>query len=96
MLFTTVVLAQIFDAFDARSDRVSAFVHPFDHRLLWLAIAVTIALQVLVVHAPPLNRAFDTVPLDAGRWATCWALASVVLFVSEVRKLVVRVRHRPS
>jgi magnesium-transporting ATPase (P-type) len=90
MVFTTVVLAQIFNAFNARSDRVSAFVRPFDNRLLWAAAAATVALQVLVVHAPPLNRAFDTVPLGADQWATCVALSSSVLFVDEVRKLIVR------
>jgi magnesium-transporting ATPase (P-type) len=94
MLFTTVVLAQIFNAFNSRSDRVSAFVRPFENRLLWLAVAVTVGLQVLVVHAEPLNRAFDTVPLDARRWVICWALASVVLLVDEIRKLIVRARSR--
>ncbi|MDH3681509.1 MAG: cation-translocating P-type ATPase [Acidimicrobiia bacterium] len=92
MVFTTLVLAQIFNAFNARSDRISAFVRPFDNRLLWAAVAVTVALQVLVVHAPALNRAFDTVPLDARRWAICLALSSSVLVVEEGRKLVVRAR----
>jgi len=45
-----------------------------------------------VVHAPALNRAFDTVPLDARRWAICLALSSSVLVVEEGRKLVVRAR----
>jgi magnesium-transporting ATPase (P-type) len=92
MLFTTVVLAQIFNAFNARSDRVSAFVRPFENRLLWLSAVVTVALQVAVVHLGALNTAFDTVPLDLRRWGLCLALASVVLVAAELRKLVVRVR----
>jgi calcium-translocating P-type ATPase len=92
MVFTTVVLAQIFNAFNARSDLVSAFVRPFDNRLLWAAAALTVVLQVLVVHAPPLQRAFDTESLDVAQWAVCVALASAVLWVDEIRKLLARRR----
>lgn len=50
MLFTTVVLAQVFNAFNSRSDTVSAFEKVFENRLLWLAAAATVVLQVAVVH----------------------------------------------
>ncbi len=92
MLFTTVVLAQIFNAFNARSDRISAFVQPFGNRLLLAAAALTVALQVAVVHLAPLNRAFDTTALDVSRWLVCVGLASLVLVADELRKLVVRSR----
>jgi hypothetical protein len=45
---------------------------------------------VAVVHLPVLNLAFGTVPLDAGQWAVCVAMASGVLWVSEGRKWVGR------
>ncbi|MEL6890941.1 MAG: cation-transporting P-type ATPase, partial [Actinomycetota bacterium] len=96
MLFTTVVLAQVFNAFNSRSDRVSAFRDPFANRLLWLAVVVTVVLQVAVVHVPTLNRAFDTTPLDLGRWLICFALASCVLIVDEIRKAIARVRRGPT
>jgi len=92
MAFTTVVLAQIFNAFNARSDRTSAFVRMFDNRLLWAAGAVTVTMQVAVVHMPPLNRAFDTTPLGVDQWAICLGLATSVLAVEELHKLVVRIR----
>ena len=90
MVFTTIVLAQIFNAFNSRSDTVSAFVRPFANRLLWGAVALTVALQIFVVHVPFMNRAFDTEPLDVGRWAICIGLASTVLFADELRKLLHR------
>jgi magnesium-transporting ATPase (P-type) len=93
MLFTTVVLAQIFNAFNSRSDSVSAFVKPFDNRLLWLAVVATVALQVAVVHLGVLNRAFDTTALDLRQWSICWALAGTVLLAVEVRKLLHRDRR---
>ena len=98
MVFTTLVIAQVGNAFNSRSDQVSAFVRPFENRLLWLAVAVTVLLQVAVVHVPFLNDAFDTVPLDAERWAICCALAAVVLLAGEIRKVLARsaVRGQPA
>jgi magnesium-transporting ATPase (P-type) len=93
MAFTTVVLAQVFNAFNSRSDTTSAFVRMFDNRLLWAAAGSTVLLQIAVVHLPVLNRAFETEPLDARRWTVCAALATLVLIVEEVRKVAVRWRH---
>jgi P-type Ca2+ transporter type 2C len=74
MAFTTLVLAQLFNAFNARSDRVSAFHHLFTNAWLWGAVALSLALQVLVVQSPWLNEAFGTRPLSlgAGRPASAW------------------------
>ena len=93
MAFTTLVLAQLYNCFNARSDRVSAFHQLFANPLLWGAIAVSVALQVAVVHVPLLNDAFDTSPLSLGQWGTCVALASAVLWADELRKLVRRHRR---
>ncbi len=90
MAFTTLVLAQLYNCFNARSDRVSAFHQMFANPLLWAAIALSVALQVAVVHVPLLNDAFDTSPLSAGQWAACAALASAVLWTDELRKLARR------
>ena len=62
--FTTLVFAQLFNCFNARSDRQSATRHLFTNPVLWAAIAVSAVLQVAVVHVPFLNDAFDTAPLD--------------------------------
>jgi P-type Ca2+ transporter type 2C len=93
MAFTTLVLAQLYNCFNARSDRVSAFHQTFANPLLWAAIAVSVALQVAVVHVPILNDAFDTSPLSVAQWATCAALASTVLWANELRKLARRPRR---
>jgi magnesium-transporting ATPase (P-type) len=88
--FTVLVLAQLFNCFNSRSDRVSAFRGLFTNRWLWAAIALSLALQVLVVHVPILNRAFGTTPLSAADWALCAALASSVLWLDELKKLLTR------
>jgi calcium-translocating P-type ATPase len=88
--FTTLVLAQLFNCFNSRSTRRSAFPTVFGNRLLWAAVAVSLLLQVAVVHVPLLNQAFGTAPLTPRQWALCALLASVVLGAEEVRKLVLR------
>ena len=90
MAFTTLVLAQLFNCFNARSDRASAFHHLFTNGWLWGAIALSAMLQVAVVQLPFLNDAFDTTPLGAGDWLICLGLASVVLWADEAKKLVER------
>ena len=90
MAFTTLVLAQLFNCFNARSDRTSAFHRLFTNRWLWGAIALSALLQVAVVQLPFLNDAFHTAPLGLDEWLICLGLASVVLWAAEAKKLVER------
>lgn len=92
--FTVLVLAQLFNALNARSETTSAFRHLFVNRWLWGALVISAVLQVAVVHVPLLNRAFGTVPLTGEQWLVCLAMASVVLWFSEVRKVVERLVDR--
>jgi len=88
MAFTTLMLFQIFNVVNARSDEQSAFVHLFTNRWLWTAMGVSVALQVAVVHVPGLQRAFGTVGLNGKDWLYCLMVASSVLWVREISKLV--------
>jgi magnesium-transporting ATPase (P-type) len=84
--FTVLVLAQLFNCFNARSEDISAFRHIFANPWLWGAVALSALLQVAVVHVGFLNVAFGTVPLEPGQWVACVAMASAVLWLSELRK----------
>ncbi|PKO68605.1 MAG: haloacid dehalogenase [Betaproteobacteria bacterium HGW-Betaproteobacteria-16] len=88
--FTVLVLTQLFNCFNARSASASAFQGAFSNRWLWAAVALSVALQAAVVHLPFLNLAFGTVPLSAGQWGVCVAMASGVLWFGEARKLLRR------
>ncbi|MFS0849291.1 cation-translocating P-type ATPase [Novosphingobium panipatense] len=88
--FTTLVFAQLFNAFCARSDVISAFTHWFANRWLWAAVLLSALLQVAVIHLSPLNAAFGTVPLALDDWLICLAMGSAVLWFSEGRKLLRR------
>lgn len=92
--FTTLVFAGLFTAFNARSATSSAFRGLFTNAWLWGAVVLAIVLQVAVVSLPPLQVAFGTAPLDAMHWLVCAGMASVVLWVEELRKLGIRVAGR--
>ncbi len=90
MAFTTLMLFQIFNVLNARSDERSALVHLFANGWLWAAIAGSIVLQVLVVYMPVLQRGFGTVGLTTRDWVLCVAVASSVLWLREASKLMTR------
>lgn len=90
--FSTLVLAQLFNTLNSRSETVSALHHLFVNKWLWGAIALGAVLQIAVVEVPVLQVAFSTEPLDPTHWAVVVAMASLVLWVGEIRKAVRRAR----
>jgi Ca2+-transporting ATPase len=94
MTFTTLMLFQLFNVFNARSDERSAFDGMFRNHWLWLAVGVSVALHLLVIYTPLLQKAFATVSLSFGDWARCVAVASSVLWLRELTKIVARRRRR--
>ena len=95
MAFTTLVLAQLFNVFNSRSDERSAFAGLFANPWLWVAVALSLGLQFLVVHVPAMQSAFGTVELSAADWARCVVASSAVLWAGEIAKLLRRGRPAP-
>jgi len=90
MAFTTLMLFQIFNVFNARSDERSAFAGLFSNKLLWGAVLLSLLLQVAVIYVPFLQKTFSCVSLSIGDWLRCAAVASSVLWLRELTKLVTR------
>jgi Ca2+-transporting ATPase len=88
MAFTTLVFFQLFNAFNARFADRSAFHRLAANRWLWLAVLGAVVLQLAVVHVPFLQHAFRTVPLSLREWLVCAAVASSVLWIVELKKLL--------
>jgi Ca2+-transporting ATPase len=87
LAFTTFVLFQFFNVFNARAEQGTTFNSAFfTNARLWLALASVIALQVLVVNWPPAQAVFDTVSLSLWDWAMATAVAASVLVLDEARK----------
>ena len=98
LTFTTFVLFQFFNVFNARAEKGSAFTrHFFSNRALWLALLGVISLQLTAVYWPPAQAVFKTTALSLQDWALAVAVASSVLLLEEARKLLLRlVRGAPA
>ena len=92
--FTTLVMAQLFNTLNSRSENISAFHHLFVNPWLWGSLALGVVLQVLVVQVGFLQTAFGTASLDLTHWGVCVAMASSVLWFDEIRKLIRRAAAR--
>jgi Ca2+-transporting ATPase len=90
MAFTTLVFFSLFTVFNARSDVRSAFSGLFANKWLWGAVVLALLLQALVIYLPFLQQAFSTVSLSARDWLFCGIIASSVLWLSELRKMILR------
>jgi len=91
LAFTTFVLFQFFNIFNARNEHGSAFNRQlFANDKLWLALAAVVGLQVVAVHWGPAQTIFDTVDLSLADWLLATAIASSVLVLEELRKLGLR------
>jgi Ca2+-transporting ATPase len=98
LTFTTFVLFQFFNVFNARAEAGSAFTrHSFSNRALWLALFGVISLQLTAIYWPPAQSVFKTTSLSLEDWALAVGVASSVLLVEEARKLLMRlVRSTPA
>ncbi len=94
MAFTTLVLFSLFTVFVSRSGSQSAFRGLFSNLWLWLAVLLSLLLQVAVVYLPFLQKAFSTVSLRSEDWLLCALVASSVLWLGELGKLAVRISAR--
>ena len=93
--FTVLALCQWFNVLNCRSERSSALSFSiFKNPWLIGGLVVSNLLQLAVVFWPPLARIFHTVPFGLEEVVILGAVASLVLWVEELRKLVVRRRDR--
>jgi Ca2+-transporting ATPase len=94
MTFTTLMMFQLFNVLNARSDERSAFGGIFANHWLWAAIGLSLVLHAAVIYVPFLQQAFSTTALSAGDWLLCAAVASSVLWLRELSKLLARATSR--
>jgi Ca2+-transporting ATPase len=88
LAFTTFVLFQIFNVFNARFERSSALGrHALSNDVLWMTLAVVLALQIAVVHVPAMQPWLSTTALSLEDWGLAVGVASSVLVFDELRKL---------
>ena len=91
MAFVTFVFFQFFNILNSRMETLSVFSkRTLSNWRLWASLGAVGAIQVLVTVVSPLQSLFHTTNISVGQWLICAAVASSVIFVEELRKLVTR------
>jgi len=89
--FTVLAMCCWFNVLNCQSARASALgLQIVRNRWLLGGLSLSVLLQALVLYAPPMNALFHTVPLPLASLLPLLALASLVLWAEEARKLWVR------
>lgn len=95
MAFVTFVFFQAFNLLNVRDATRSVFSREtLRNTSAFVATAIVIVLLVLMVEVDALHGFFTTVDLTSGQWLVCVAVGSVILWIGELTKALLRGRHR--
>lgn len=87
----TIIVMQVVNVFLCRHPRRSAFTFAlWSNRLLWVGIAVELALILGIVYTPLGQRIFGTAPLPVHVWLLAAVFAMTMLAIEELRKWILR------
>lgn len=91
LVFLLMVLLENFHVFNCRSEYRSTFRVPLRHNLVLVAgVLAAQGIHILAMHIPFMQSVLRVNPVSAGEWLHLFLLASVVLVVMEIFKLVKR------
>ena len=91
LLFTSIAFAELAGGFAMRSERTSLRrLGPFTNRPLVAAVALTIALQVLLVVTPLARDVLGLAPLEPSHWVLVVGIALAYLGAVELEKWISR------
>jgi len=94
-LLLLMVLLQNVDAFNARSETLSAFRNPLaNNPLLAAGVCAALLLHVGAMHVPLMQRVLDIGPITADQWLVFPAVALSLLAVMELHKAGWKWRRR--
>ncbi|MFW5713875.1 MAG: cation-translocating P-type ATPase, partial [Brevefilum sp.] len=92
IVFTTLAMFQVFNAFNCRSRTRSIFTMGFfKNPYLLLAVTASILLQIGAIYLPFMQNALGTTPLAIQDWGGIFLISSSILIVDEIRKLIQRI-----
>jgi Ca2+-transporting ATPase len=95
MVFITLVLAELVNAFNCRSDYLSLFkVGVFKNRFLILAVLASLGMMVAVIEWDPLSSLFHTTPLRWQDWVVAIILSLTLIPVVELTKWLIGRKRR--
>ena len=90
MTFVCLVVIQLVNAYNFRSDRLSVLRRPFANRWLNVAVLWEVTLLLVVVYLPVLHAPFGTFALTAVDWVIVVGAALTIVPVLELAKALAR------
>ncbi len=87
---TVLAVYQWFNAWNCRSDRLSAFSNMLTNPALVWAFFGSAALHAFVIYTPFMQQILSTVPLTLAEWGLAIGVSLSIVVVEELRKFVVR------
>ena len=94
MAFLTMSMAEIFHAFNMRSQKQSVFTLKRQNVVLWGAMLGSLLLTTAVIYVPFLSEAFGFTHINLTEYAVALALAFCVIPIVELVKLCTRLATR--
>jgi P-type Ca2+ transporter type 2C len=88
MALTVLAAFQWFNAWNVRSETNSAFYRPFTNKYLILGLFGAVGSHIFAVYNPFMQNILRLVPLDPYDWAIAISVASSILLVEEIRKII--------
>ncbi len=89
MAFTMLVMFEMFNAFNCRSEKHSIKkLGLLTNGWLLLAVASSIFLQLAVIYVPFLQPLFNTAPLTLAEWVIIIGVSASVILVVEAGKFI--------
>jgi Ca2+-transporting ATPase len=87
MAFCSMVVFQLFQTFNARSDELSVFkLGFFRNRMLIYSLCASVALQLAVIYIPAMQVAFHTKALNLKEWGIIFLAGASLFVLEEIRK----------
>jgi magnesium-transporting ATPase (P-type) len=90
---TTMVVFQVFQAGNSRSETESVFRrNPFSNRLLFVATVCALGIHVAALYLPPTQYVLRVEPIGLGSWFGIVGIATSILVAMELHKVLRRER----
>lgn len=95
LAFTTFVMFQVFNVFNARVDGHEFALSPamFSNGKLWGSLLAIISLQIAAIYWPFAQTIFHTTALDLQHWGMAVGVASSIILLDDGHKLLMRLWH---
>ncbi len=90
MALLILSVTQWFNALNVRSRTLSVFARKLDNTFLIVSFITVFVLQIVVIQTKFGNEFLHTVPLSFGDWVLGIAVSTFIIWVEEVRKLLVK------